>query len=122
VPAIRAVAMPGTPITLWRLAGLRLAERRDAVPLLSVPSGSRSQMPPKGFIRAAMPQSWLEGNTQAPGGGLPASRMHQVSARAGAASRTKSPAKRPAPGIFPVCFIHLVQLHELVLDKTPLAP
>jgi len=97
VPAIRAVAMPGTPITLWRLAGLRLAERRDAVPLLSVPSGSRSQMPPKGFIRAAMPQSWLEGNTQAPGGG-------------------------PPPGIFPVCFIHLVQLHELVLDKTPLAP
>ena len=79
-------------------------------------------MPPKGFMRAAIPHSWLDGNTQAPGGGLPASRMHQVPAFAGAASRMKSPAKRPAPSIFPVCLIHFLRLNDHTLDKTPLAP
>src|SRR6476659_6481738 len=101
-----------------RPAVLRLAERRPGVPVsVPDPSGSRSQMPPKGFIRAAMPHSWLEGNTQAPGGGLPASRMHQVSARAGPAGTANTPTNRHAPSIFLLSFIHGLRLYDLTLDK-----
>jgi hypothetical protein len=72
-------------------------------------------------MRAAMPHSWLDGNTQAPGGGLPASRMHQVPAFAGAASRMKVPPKGQLRAFFSVCLIHFLRLNDHTLDKTPLA-
>ena len=47
-----------------------------------------------------MPQSCALGKTQAPGPGLPASRMHQVSARTGCASRMKA-TNTPVASMFP---------------------
>ena len=115
MPAIRASAMPDAPITCQRAAALRLAERRPEVPLLSVPdpSGSRSQMPPKGFMRAAIPHSWLDGEhagarrrtagiTDAPGPGLRRRRQQNEKSRQKARSEyfsglfhSLSPATRP---------------------------
>jgi 3-isopropylmalate/(R)-2-methylmalate dehydratase small subunit len=103
---------------------LRRVERRPAVPLSCAssfnPSGWRSQMPPNGLRRAALPQSCAEGKTQAPGGGLPASRMHQVSAFAGCAhSATNAMNTAPSVGLTgissPLAFLHGTP----ALDKTP---
>ena len=76
-------------------------------------------MPPNELRRAALPQSCAEGKMQAPGGGLPASRMHQVSARDrpcrehGESKQKSRPERVFHRHVLPLAFLHMTP----ALDK-----